>query len=91
MYIAKVYLNNQLINVNHYEDYEHFLSDLISADADLICYLPEEKISETKFAHPAIVSGGRDNLGFECDLEYRYDSGVTVYCGTMITAEELRK
>lgn len=91
MYIAKVYLNRQLMDVMLYEDYEHFLSDLISGSSDLYDHLPEEKIRDTEFWRPRIVSGGDDNLGFGGDYTYRYDNGVSVYCGTVLTAEDLAK
>ena len=91
MYIAKVYLYHQLIDVSIYEDYEHFLSDLISGGSNLYDYLPEEKVSETKFECPLIISGGVDDLGFGGDYEYRYDNGITVYCGTMLTAEDMAR
>lgn len=91
MYIAKVYFNYNLADVNLYEDYEHFLSDLTCKGSDLYDRIPEEKVPETDFERPWIVSGGDDDLGFGCDYEYRYDSGITVYCGTVLTAEELAR
>ena len=91
MYIAKVYQNHQLMDVGIYEDYEHFLSDLISRGSELYDHLPEEKVSEIKFECPRIVSGGDDDLGFGGDYEYRYDNGITVYCGTILTAEDMAR
>lgn len=91
IYIAKVYRNKELINIGFYEKYEHFLSDLISMDPALLRGLPEKITSKTKFRCPEIVPGGTDAAAFDCDFEYRYDSGVTVYCGTVMTAEELKR
>ncbi|WP_288785349.1 hypothetical protein [uncultured Bacteroides sp.] len=91
MYVAKVYLNYQLVDVSHYEDYEHFLSDLVSKGSDLYDRIPKEKVTETAFDRPEICPCSEDSLGFGSDIEYRYDSGVTVYCGTVITAEELAR
>jgi len=91
MYIAKVYLNRQLMDVNLYEDYEHFLSDLIDGSSDLYDHLPTETVSETRFECPKIDSGGQDDLGFSGDYEYRYDTGILVYCGTILTAEDLAR
>ena len=89
MYIAKVYLDRKLMNVRLYEDYEHFLSDLISGGDGFYDCLPEDKAAETKFDRPKLFSCGNDSLGFGGDFEYRYSSGITVYCGTALTAEEL--
>ncbi len=91
MYIAKVYLDRKLMNVRLYEDYEHFLSDLISGGDGFYDCLPEDKAAETRFDRPEIFSGGNDSLGFGGDFEYRYSSGITVYCGTALTAEELAR
>lgn len=54
MYVAKVYLNYQLVDVSHYEDYEHFLSDLVSKGSDLYDRIPKEKVTETAFDRPEI-------------------------------------
>lgn len=69
MYIAEIYLNHQLMDVNLYDDYGHFLSDLINRGSDLYDRLPEEKVLETGFECecPRIASGRQDDLGFDGD------------------------
>ncbi len=91
MYAAKTYLNGQLMDVNHYENYEHFLSDLIDKGSDLYDHLPNETVCETVFERPEVVSSQIDSLDFCCNYEYRYDTGITVYCGDIVTAEDLAK
>lgn len=88
MYIAKVYINKQLKEVRLYENYEHFISDLIDCDSELYDNLPEEVKDKISFKEPKIFSGCCDDIGFLTDFEYRYQDGLMVYCGEAMTEEE---
>lgn len=91
MYIAKVLINKKLNEVRLYENYEHFISDLINGDSELYDNLPEEVKEKISFTQPKIFSGCRDNMGFLTDFEYRYPEGLTVYCGEAMTEEKSRQ
>ncbi len=91
MYIAKVYFNRQLNGVHLYEDYEHFLSDLICKNSELYDHFPEERLTEIRLDRPQLYAEGTDDLGFSLDFEYQYENGLTVYCGTAVTEEELAR
>ncbi len=92
MYVAKVYLNKRLNNVKFYDSYEHFISDLIDSESVLYEDLPEElNFTKIEACHPRICSCCQDDLGFSTDFEYRYENGLLVYCGEIMTEESARE
>ena len=64
MYVVKIYMKGQLNNVAHYEEYEHFLSDLIDCDSRLYSKTPKEALIKTNFECPRICMFSTDELGF---------------------------
>lgn len=91
VYVVTVCMKGQLNNVAHYEEYEHFLSDLIDCDSRLYSKIPKDALIKTDFECPRICMFSTDELGFGTDYEYRYKTGITVCCGTILTAEDMAR
>lgn len=91
MYIMKISKANQLVHVLHFESFQNAIACI--ADKAFLNNLPNNQyISASGLGRPQIIYGGisnRDNL--PDDFEFRYENGVRVYVGTILTEEEMER
>lgn len=88
MYIMKISKGSQLVHVLHFESFQNAIACI--ADEAFLNNLPNNQcIALNDLGRPQIIYGGisnKDNL--PDDFEFRYENGVRVYVGTILTEEE---
>lgn len=83
MYVAKILKDQQLLDVKHYEHFENAVAEI--GDLDMFDNLPAELYNT--LGNPEIYCGSINN-GIADDFEFRYENGVNVHVGTVMTQEQ---
>lgn len=83
MYLMKVYLKKNLVDVKHYNKFENALADI--ADENFTDNLPDE-VYET-LGNPKVYYGSRDLENIADDFEFRFDNNVCIYVGVVSTID----
>lgn len=78
MYIARVYINMKAVDIALYQNYEHFLSDLMKGDDGLLSRVPARILDDIDLSRPRIWAQSLDNTGYDADFVYSYDHRLRV-------------
>ena len=89
MYVVKVYKKekdyDKLFGIKFYNNFENAVADTCTVDGVLFDLLPHELIETLGRPNIYCCSDGVD--GVADDFEFRYDNGITIYIGKIMTED----
>ncbi|MBP3231121.1 MAG: hypothetical protein J6M33_02355 [Anaerovibrio sp.] len=77
MYLARLFVDNRLMGVRCYEEYEHALFDTVSGSPALYAGWASE-IDGVAFSKPTVIATAEDDLDYGVDFKFCYPGGVVV-------------